>query len=168
MTLEPLLTASLAVKIHVVTVLPAALIGAFLLLWRRKGSPAHRLLGRIWFVLMIATCLSSLFIHELNMWRGYSPIHLLSLLTILACVYAVRAAMRGDIRTHRRTMTQIYVGGILIAGGFTLAPYRIMNRMLIEGSTPGQLILLVLLVFGPWLVFHLAQRRTHRTQAAEA
>jgi uncharacterized membrane protein len=166
MTLEPLLTAPLAVQIHVATVLPSAFIGAFLLLWRGKGTPAHRLLGRIWFVLMILTSLSSLFIHELNVWRGFSPIHILSLATIAGCIYAVRAAMRGDIRTHKRTMTQIYVGGILIAGGFTLAPHRIMNHVIVEGSTAGELALLFALVFGPWLVFHLAQKRTRRAQAA--
>lgn len=165
MTLEPLLLAPLAVQIHVATVLPAAVIGAFLLLWRRKGTPAHRLLGRIWLGLMIASCVSSLFIHELNMWRGYSPIHLLSLLTIGMSLYAVRAAMRGDIRAHRRAMTQIYVGGIVIAGGFTLAPYRIMNRVVIEGSTPGQLAFLAVLVLAPWALFHLLQRRRKPTQA---
>ncbi|MDH6266928.1 putative membrane protein [Rhizobium sp. SG_E_25_P2] len=162
MTLEPLLAAPLAVQIHVATVLPSAVIGAFLLLWRRKGTLAHRILGRIWFALMIATSVSSLFIHELNMWRGFSPIHILSLLTIVGCCYAVRAAMRGNIRAHRLAMTQIYVGGIVIAGGFTFAPYRIMNRALIEGSTPGQLVSLAALVFGPWLLFHLAQKWTGR------
>ncbi|WP_137155824.1 DUF2306 domain-containing protein [Rhizobium sp. FKL33] len=160
MTPEPLLAAPLAVQIHVATVLPSAVIGAFLLLWRRKGSPAHRFLGRLWVMLMIASSIASLFIHELNMWRGYSPIHLLSLLTIVGCIYAVRAAMRGNIRAHRLAMTQIYVGGILIAGGFTLAPYRIMNRVLIEGSTPGQLVLLAALVFGPWIAFHFVQKWT--------
>jgi uncharacterized membrane protein len=166
MTLEPLLSASPAVQIHVATIVPAAAIGAFLLLWRGKGAPAHRLLGRVWVVLMIASSLSSLFIHELNVWRGFSPIHILSLITIVGCLYAVRAAMRGDIRTHRRTITQIYVGGILIAGGFTFAPYRIMNRMLIEGSSTWELALLVAMVFGPWLIFHLAQKRTDRVRPA--
>lgn len=166
MTLEPLLAAPLAVQIHVATVLPAAVIGAFLLLWRGKGTPTHRFLGKTWVVLMIASSLSSLFIHELNVWRGFSPIHILSLVTILGCLYAVRAAMRGDIQAHRRTMTQIYVGGILIAGGFTFAPYRIMNRVVIEGSTAWQLVLLTSLVFGPWLVLHWAQRRTRRARPA--
>jgi uncharacterized membrane protein len=164
MTLEPLLAAPLAVQIHVATVLPAAVIGAFLLLWRGKGTPTHRFFGRIWVVLMIGSSLSSLFIHELNVWRGFSPIHILSLVTIVGCVYAVRAAMRGDIRAHKKTMTQIYVGGILIAGGFTFAPYRIMNRVVIEGSTTWQLFLATALVFGPWLIFHLRQRRERGSQ----
>lgn len=81
MTLEPLLNASPAIQIHVATVLPAALLGAHLLL-RPKGTPRHRLLGKIWMALMVVTAASTFFIHELNMFFGFSPIHLLSIATL--------------------------------------------------------------------------------------
>ena len=40
--------------LHLATVLPAFVIGAFQLL-RRKGTPGHKLLGKIYMVLMLAT-----------------------------------------------------------------------------------------------------------------
>lgn len=159
MTLEPLFSAPLAVQIHVAAVLPAAVLGAFLLLWRGKGSSAHRLLGKIWMVLMVTTAFSSFFIHELDVWHGFSPIHILSVMTISSCFYAYRMARRGNIRAHRIAVIQIYVGGILIAGGFTLMPYRIMNQVVFSGSSPLSLALLVLFLCLPWLLFYLWQNR---------
>jgi Predicted membrane protein len=127
MTLEPLLAAPLAVQIHVATVVPAALIGGWLLL-SRKGTPVHKRLGRIWMALMIVTALSTFFIHEINLFRGYSPIHILSIATLAGCVQAVRMARARQIRRHKQIVKSLYFGGIGIAGLFALLPGRIMNR----------------------------------------
>jgi len=43
-------------------------------------TPLHRLLGKIWMVLMVITSLSSFFIHQIDLFYGFSPIHLLSIL----------------------------------------------------------------------------------------
>src|SRR3712207_5983152 len=45
---------SWAITIHLATVLPALVLGPFILL-RRKGDPMHRRLGTIWMGLMVAT-----------------------------------------------------------------------------------------------------------------
>lgn len=129
MSLAPLLSAPLAVQVHVYTVVPAALIGGYMLV-ARKGTPMHRLLGRIWIVLMIVTALASFFIHELDLFAGFSPIHVLSVLTLAGCVQAVRLARARRIHEHMRIVKSIYFGGIGIAGLFTLLPGRIMNRMI--------------------------------------
>lgn len=129
MSLAPLLSAPLAVQLHVYTVVPAALIGGYMLL-ARKGTPVHRLLGRIWIVLMITTALASFFIHELNLFADFSPIHFLSVLTLVGCVQAVRLARARRIKEHMRMVRSLYFGGIGIAGLFTLLPGRIMNRMI--------------------------------------
>ncbi|MBB4063446.1 DUF2306 domain-containing protein [Gellertiella hungarica] len=134
MTLEPLLSAPLAVQLHVATVLPAAVLGAYLLA-RPKGTPRHRFLGRIWMVLMVLTSLSSFFIHTIRLAGPFSPIHLLSLMTLAGCVQAIRAARRGDIRAHRRAVTWMYAGGIGVAGLFTMLPGRIMHAVVFEGSS---------------------------------
>ncbi|MET3855453.1 DUF2306 domain-containing protein [Rhizobium sp. OAE497] len=141
MTLEPLLDASPAIQIHVATVIPAALLGAFILL-HRKGTPLHRLLGKIWMALMVVTALTSFFIHEIKMFFGFSPIHLLSAATIFGAWQAIAAARRHDVATHRRIVRPIYFGGIIIAGGFTLVPGRIMNEVVFSGHD------MVALVFG--------------------
>ena len=55
---------SLVVQAHVVTVVPAFVLGVWLLLFSRKGSRWHRALGAIFLALMVITALISLFIHR--------------------------------------------------------------------------------------------------------
>lgn len=133
MTLQPLLDAPLAIQIHVAAVLPAALLGAYLLL-RPKGAPLHRLLGKIWMALMVVTAVSSFFIHQINLLYGFSPIHLLSIATLFGSWNAIAAARRGDIRLHKRIVASLYFGGIVLAGLFTLVPGRIMHAVAFTGA----------------------------------
>lgn len=128
MTLDPILYAPLAVQLHVATVIPAALIGAFMLV-ARKGTPLHKRLGRIWLGLMALTALSTFFIHEINLFAGFSPIHLLSVLVLAGCMQVVRTARRRQFKAHMRVVKSMYFGGISIAGLFTLMPGRIMNAI---------------------------------------
>lgn len=134
MTFEPLLNAPFAVQFHVATVLPAAVLGAVLLA-RRKGTPAHRALGKIWLCLMVATSFSTFFIHDLKTVGDFSPIHLLSLYVILGSVPAIRAARRRDIAAHRAHVAGMYFGGIVVAGLFTLVPDRVMGSMIFDGAS---------------------------------
>ena len=46
--------------LHLGTLAPAFVIGTYLLL-NRKGTPAHRLLGKIYMVLMLFTAIVTLF-----------------------------------------------------------------------------------------------------------
>lgn len=62
----------------------------------------------------------------------YSLIHVLSVTTIATLVLAVHYAREGRIRGHR-TALLFLTGGFLIAGIFTLAPARIMGRMVFGG-----------------------------------
>ncbi len=133
MTLAPLLDAPPAVQVHVAAVIPAALLGAYILL-RPKGTPFHKILGRIWMALMVVTALSSFFIHQLDLLYGFSPIHLLSIATLLGSWQAIAAARRGDIGRHRRIVRTLYFGGIGVAGIFTLVPGRIMNAVVFSGN----------------------------------
>ncbi len=144
MTLEPLLSAPFAIQFHVATVVPAAVLGAILLL-RRKGTRMHRLFGRVWIGLMVATALSTFLIHTINQFHGFSLIHLLSIATLSGCYHAVTAARRGDIRSHRLAIRTVYVGGIVIAGGFTFLPGRIMHSVLFGGEAGAALWLAGLL-----------------------
>lgn len=124
-----LLNAPFAIIFHVATVVPAALIGAWLLA-RPKGTPLHRMMGRIWIGLMAATSLSTFFIHEIRLIGDFSPIHLISIYVLCGCVLAVRAARNGDIPSHRGHVAGMYLGGIVVAGGFTFLPGRIMHESL--------------------------------------
>lgn len=141
----PLFNASFAVLFHVATVVPAALIGAWLLA-RPKGTRLHRLLGRIWIGLMAATALSTFFIHEIRLVGDFSPIHLISVYVLSGCVLAVRSARRRDIAAHRGHVAGMYLGGIVVAGAFTFLPGRIMHDSLAAiGGDATSLVLAALL-----------------------
>jgi uncharacterized membrane protein len=128
MNLAPLIDAPLAVQVHVASVVPAALIGPYMF-WARKGTPAHRLVGRVWLGLMVLAALSSFFIHQINLFMGFSPIHLLSVFVLVVAWLAYRSARQHRIRDHKRQVLGLYFGGVVGAGLFTLLPGRIMNKV---------------------------------------
>jgi len=117
------------VQVHLATVLPAFLIGTWLLA-NRKGSPLHRVLGRIYIALMVITALSTLAMpaHVGPQWLGhFGFIHIFSLMTLYFAPAAYFAARRHDIRTHRNNMIGLYLGGIIIAGSFAFMPGRLLH-----------------------------------------
>ena len=132
MNLAPLLHAPLAVQFHVATVVPAALIGTWLIFASRKGAPLHRALGYAYLALMTVTALSTLWVHQLmphGPFFGFSPIHLLIPLTLYGIVGALRGAWTHNRAMHRRAMLGVYFGGIFIAGSLTFLPGRIMHAV---------------------------------------
>ena len=118
--------------VHLATIVPAFLIGTFLLI-KRKGSPLHKALGRIYMALMLFTALVTLFMQaEIGpqLFGHFGFIHLFSVLVLVSVPKAYFAARRGDIKQHRSNMIGLYVGGLLIAGSFTFAPGRLLNSWL--------------------------------------
>jgi len=110
--------------LHIASVVPAVPLGAWVLA-RRKGDALHRLLGRLWAVLMLVAALSSFGLtHGRISW-----IHLLSILVLVTVPRGVLLAMRGHIAAHRRSMTLAY-WGLVIAGFFTFLPGRLMGLWL--------------------------------------
>ena len=133
MTLAPLLSAPLAIKIHVATVLPAFVIGTWQIFFSRKGAPFHRALGFVYLGLMTVTAISTLFIHALmpnSPFFGMSPIHLFVPLTLFGVVGALRGAWTHNVAAHRGAMIGVYVGGILIAGTLAFLPGRLMHTVI--------------------------------------
>jgi uncharacterized membrane protein len=133
MTLEPFFEASLAIQIHMIAAMGAFFLGA-VVLWRRKGNTTHKQLGKVWVLLMLVTSFSAFFIHEIQLWGNYSPIHILAVTTPISLVYAIYAARKGKIQEHLRTMKATYIGGMVIAGGFTFLPGRLNYEMLFGDS----------------------------------
>ena len=128
MTLAPLLQASPAIQIHAFTAMAAFALGAAQLA-APKGTLPHRTLGWIWITLMFVVAASSFFIHELRMWGSWSPIHLLSIYTLIMLPLAVLAAHRHEVARHRGRMIGLFVGALVIAGLFTFWPGRIMYHV---------------------------------------
>lgn len=130
MDLTPLFAASLATKLHVSTILPAALLGAVQLALP-KGTAPHRTLGYLFVALMLATSLSACFIRTPS--GGFSWIHIFIPIVILELALGLWFVKRGYVAGHRWMMMGLYVGAIGSAGLLTFLPGRIMHRIFFGG-----------------------------------
>lgn len=128
MTLSPLVAAGPLVQAHVLAAMSALVLGAvqFAL---PKGTPRHRILGRAWVVLMAIVALGSFGIHDLRQIGPFSWIHGISLFTLAMLAIGVAHARAGRITAHRWTMNGLFAGALVITGGFTLMPGRVMHAV---------------------------------------
>ena len=124
--MDILLSQSQPIPLHALAAIVAILLGAIQLL-SPKGTMIHKALGYVWVLLMLAVSVSSLFIHEINMWGKYSPIHILSLWTIFCLLLAIYFVRIGNIKRHKQTMTLLYLLALILTGLFTLLPGRVMH-----------------------------------------
>jgi uncharacterized membrane protein len=118
--------------IHLATVVPAFLIGTILLLMK-KGTPLHKLLGRIYMPLMLVTAVVTLFMPAQvgpSVVGHFGFIHIFSVMVLYSVPTAYIQARRGEIAKHRAAMIGLYVGGILIAGSFAFMPGRLLHEWL--------------------------------------
>jgi uncharacterized membrane protein len=130
MSPAPLLDASPAIQLHAFVAMTAFVLG-IVQLSAPKGTLPHRTVGWIWVTLMAMVSLSSFWIHQLRLWGPWSPIHLLSIVTLVTLPLAVWAAHRHAVDHHRRAMTGIFLGALVVAGLFTLVPGRIMHAVVL-------------------------------------
>ena len=128
MTLDPLLSAPQPIPVQAIAALVAMVLGG-LQLWGPKGTRNHRTLGYIWVGLMAIVAFSGFFIHVLKLFGPFSPIHLLSVLTLASLWYAIRAARRGDIKRHCQTMVALFCMALILAGFFIFWPGRVMYQV---------------------------------------
>ncbi|MEY4756495.1 MAG: hypothetical protein RJA34_1393 [Pseudomonadota bacterium] len=110
--------------IHLAVTLVALVMGA-VVLYRRKGTSAHKTLGWFWVVLMLGAALSSFLIQS---GGRLSFIHVLSVVVLVSMPMAVIAIRRGNVRSHKIAMISTFTG-LVIAGAFTLLPYRMLGRL---------------------------------------
>lgn len=129
MQLTPLIAVHMTAAIGAVATGPVAL-------WARKGGAQrprlHRAFGYAWVTLMIVTAVSALFIRDRGLpnLNGFTPLHLLIPVTLVAIAAAFWFLARGNIAGHRKVMQRLYIGACLVAGAFTLLPGRYLGHLL--------------------------------------
>jgi uncharacterized membrane protein len=128
MSLAPLLDAAPAIPMHAFAAMAAFALGAVQLA-APKGTLPHRTLGWIWVALMAIVAGSSFWVHQIRLVGPWSPIHLLSIFTLVMLPLAVWKAHRHNVAGHRRIMISLFAGALVIAGLFTLLPGRIMHAV---------------------------------------
>lgn len=118
----------LVIWIHLITILVALALTSPLLL-QKRGTERHKLLGWGWSVAMFSTAAVSFLIHESGPGL-FSPIHLLSGLTVLGVPLIVFAARWHMVALHRFGVRFTVLGALLIAGFFTFPFGRMLGRWL--------------------------------------
>ncbi len=126
MTLQPLLSASPQIILHAFAAMLALVLG-IVQIAGPKGTFTHRTIGWGWVITMTVVALSSFWIHGIRQFGDFSWIHILSIVVLVTLPLAVLAARRHQVTSHRNRMLSVFVGGLLIAGVFTLVPGRIMH-----------------------------------------
>jgi uncharacterized membrane protein len=115
---------------HVVAATVSVLLGVVQLA-RRKGDLPHRVLGRVWVVLMLWAAVTSYWIRHIRDGE-FSWLHVLSLVTLVTVTLGVVAVRRGDVAGHRGHMTGSWLGS-LGAMVFALAlPERMLPTYAVE------------------------------------
>lgn len=117
------------VWLHLVTILIATALTPVMLL-RERGDRRHRTLGKLWISAMLATAVTSLFIHGSGPGR-FSIIHLLSLWTLFQVPLIWWTARRHNIPRHRRAVHGMVIGALLVAGFFTFPFQRLLGTWLL-------------------------------------
>ena len=131
MSLAPLLDAAPQIPLHAFAAMAAFVLG-LVQFAAPKGTLPHRTIGWIWVALMALMALvagSSFWIHQIRLLGPWSPIHLLSIFTLVMLPLGVWMAHRHRVADHRRIMILMFSGALVIAGLFTLLPGRIMHAV---------------------------------------
>jgi uncharacterized membrane protein len=82
MSLAPLLDAAPAIPVHALAAM-AAFVLCIVQFAAPKGTLPHRAIGALWVCLMASVAISSFWIHQLRLVGPWSPIHLLSIFTLV-------------------------------------------------------------------------------------
>ena len=128
MSLAPLLTAAPAIPLHAFAAMAAFALG-IVQFAAPKGTLPHRTLGWIWVILMATVAISSFWIHQIRLVGPWSPIHFLSIFTLIVLPIAVWRARHHRVADHRRIMIFIFAGALVVAGLFTFVPGRVMHAV---------------------------------------
>ena len=132
MNIDLFLQAKPAIIIHSLCAFIALGLG-IVMFARRKGTPSHKMIGRVFVLFMAVTALSALFIKGLN-GDKFSWIHLfvpLSFYAIWELFYHLR---KGNIEKHKKAVQGLFFGALLIPGALSFLPGRLMWHVVFGGS----------------------------------
>src|SRR5260370_17151540 len=115
MSPAPLLEAAPAIPLHAFAAMAASALGVVQLA-APKGTLPHRALGWIWVSVMVLVALSSFWIHQIRLLGPWSPIHLLSIFTLVMLPLGVWMAHRHQSIPHPPIMPSLFPGAPVLAG----------------------------------------------------
>jgi uncharacterized membrane protein len=118
-----------ALSTHVGSAVISLILGAWVL-YNPKGTPRHKLAGKIWVVMMLAAAFSAFFIQS---WGRLSPIHIFSVWTPISLGLGIYHIRKGNVMSHQKYMKGAYIG-LVVAGTLAFAlPGRFLWRLVFGG-----------------------------------
>jgi len=121
----------IAVQIHIITALSALVLG-ILMFSRRKGTRSHKLVGKAFLALMLITATSAFFIRYINKGQ-FSFIHIFIPVTFFAAWETVHYIRKGNLKGHKRAVSGLFFGALLIPGILSFWPGRTMWMLVFGG-----------------------------------
>ncbi len=101
-------------------------LGSGIVMWMRpKGTMSHKILGRVFVVLMLMTAFTALFIRQIND-GSFSWIHLFVPLTFFSCWELVHHIRKGNLKKHTHAVRGLFFGALMIPGLLSFLPGRMM------------------------------------------
>jgi uncharacterized membrane protein len=118
-----------ALSTHVGSAVISLFLGAWVL-YNPKGTPRHKLAGKIWVVMMLTASFSAFLIQS---WGRFSPIHIFSVWTPISLGLGIYHIRKGNVVSHQKCMKGAYIG-LVVAGTLAFAlPGRFLWRMIFGG-----------------------------------
>ncbi|MGF1455317.1 MAG: DUF2306 domain-containing protein [Alphaproteobacteria bacterium] len=134
---------SLQIQVHWVAAALAFFLG-LIILFRTKGTKAHKTLGWTYVAVMAIVTVTAVFIRDLPKGasvvslEGFSPIHALIPITVFGLFGGLRAIRKGDRRSHARRMVITFFAALVVAGLFTFVPGRRMHQLFFGAPAPAE------------------------------
>lgn len=132
MNIDLFLNARPVVIVHTLFAFAALIVGVVMFA-RKKGTPSHKMIGKVFVVFMAMTALSALFITGLN-GKYWSFIHLFVPLSFYAIWELFHYVRKGDIKKHEKAVKGLFFGALLIPGIISFMPGRLMWHVVFGGS----------------------------------
>jgi uncharacterized membrane protein len=132
MTFALFLASPPTIQAHAFFVIFAIVLGAIQFALQKAVLWSQSVGWTFTFVMMLAAG-TSFFIHAVNACGPWSPIRLLSILTLSTAPLAVGRAHQGDVVRHPAGMILIDTLALIVAAVFKLCPRRIVHRILFGG-----------------------------------
>lgn len=119
---------NILLQLHLIAIVPALLLGPFVL-FRERGDRLHKVLGKIWSVLMLVGCLLSF---GITYNGSYSWLHGLAFFSIYQKIKGLRAIRLKNVRVHKRAMVGSYLGSVAAFLSAAVIPNRMINNWIMN------------------------------------
>ena len=124
MNLDAFFNASPVIVIHAIAAFAALGLGTAMFV-RKKGTKSHKVIGRMFALLMALVALSAIFIRNIND-GNFSFIHIFVVLTFTALFQTFYHIRNGNLAKHKSAVKGLFFGALLIPGFLSFLPGRLM------------------------------------------